>query len=200
MNKTDSTAPWTALIAEHIKGDSFFTDHRDSSSNSSFQTLTIANDSGKVCISVGLMNSDHQPPVEIIFDSLQPDLALEPCVAKAACSIFKGELSIRPGAVAEGLVKKLLPELELEHLLFVPQFQWDYEMSEAELPSGTIYPLLAVPMSDMELLYLRRFSYAKLDHLWERREIDLLDWTRPSAVKQLDIDRALIRLGHTADH
>lgn len=201
INASTSLAnAWIDHIALYIKGETCLSEYKDPNSAAAISILTITSDSGKVCASVGLVGSAHQPPVEILIDSLQPEMPLEQLLSTVAFSIQQEQLTIRPGAVCEGLVAKLHPGTALAHLLFVPQFQWDYAMSEAVLPEATIYPLLAIPVSAMELAYLHRIGYGSLEHLWERREINLLDWQRPSAVTQLDIDRALIRKGQRDDH
>ena len=198
MNSSELSKAWIEHIGFFVKGDSGLSEYPNAKTTAKISVLTIIGDSGKVCASVGL-NGSHQPPIELLMDSLQSDIDLEPIMAEVASDVQERSVGVKPGVVIEGGVKKHHPELELAHLLIIPQFQWSYEMSETELPQGVIYPLLAVPMSDMELIYCHRIGYGSLDHLWERREINLLDWKRPSAVSQIDIDRALIRNGYITD-
>ena len=76
------------------------------------------------------------------------------------------------------MVSMYAPELEAKHILFVPPFQWAEGMSRVTLGDHTIYPLLAVPITEGELQFVKDCGVDALTSLWERRHTDVLDWSR----------------------
>ncbi len=55
-------------------------------------------------------------------------------------------------------------------------------MTRVTLSDRTLYPLLAVPVTDGELDLIERDGAAALTELWERASTDVLDWTREGVV------------------
>ena len=86
-----------------------------------------------------------------------------------------------PGVVFEQLVELNIPGIHLKHVFFVPPFQWPGGMSAVELGEITIYPLLAVPITDGELDFVGRHGPEALEHLWEETHCDVLDLGRAGA-------------------
>ena len=76
------------------------------------------------------------------------------------------------------MVSMYAPDLDVKHVLFVPPFQWGEGMSRVTLGDRTIYPLLAVPITDGELQFVKDCGADALTSLWERRHTDVLDWSR----------------------
>jgi hypothetical protein len=65
--------------------------------------------------------------------------------------------------------------------MFVPIYQWD-DMGEVDLDGLTIYPLLAVPISEAESAFVARLGEQALEDRWEDMGVDVADWSRASSV------------------
>jgi hypothetical protein len=173
---------WARLLASEIGGKPSVAAYLDDSESTSIDVLTINSGGGKVCATIGLMDSRHEPSVEILMDSNSEDIKLENIISMVSFYIIKNGWRIKPGIIFENLVAEYHPELLLKHLLFLPQFQWGPELSKAILPQGNIYPLLAVPITTAESDYIAKNGLTSLEELWQKNGINVLNWFRESSV------------------
>jgi len=74
-----------------------------------------------------------------------------------------------------------LLDAEVKHLLFVAPSQWE-GMTAVALGNITVHPLLAVPITEGELTYVRKNGADALETLWEDSGCDVLDLRRNGAV------------------
>jgi len=179
---SESNIEWANIVSSLTGGNRSVASYYDEAETSSIDVLTILNNGGKVCATIGLMDTPHDPPTEILMDSAGDDIKLENIISTAAFFIMKDGWKIRPGAVFESLVAEYHPELALKHLLFVPQYQWGEALSKVKLKQGYVYPLLAVAVSDGELDFISKNGVSALENLWEKEDVGVLNWHRSSSV------------------
>jgi hypothetical protein len=124
------------------------------------------------------------PPLytEILLDGRGRLSYLANVVATIGLYIIKDGWSVAPGGTFADMVSMYAPELNVKHILFVPPYQWEDRMTKVELSDRTIYPLLAVPITEEELDLVRSSGADELQELWERSLTDVLDWTREGVV------------------
>jgi len=93
--------------------------------------------------------------------------------------IVKDGWRVAPGVTFADMVGMYAPELAAKHVVFVPPFQWDDgRLTKVALADRTVYPLLAVPITDGELRLVRDYGVDELQDRWERQSTDALDWGR----------------------
>ncbi len=177
-----SNKEWANIVSTLTGGSRSVANYYDEEESTSIHVLTLLNEGGKVCATIGLMDVQHEPPTEILMDSTIENVKLENIISMAAFFIMKDGWKIKPGAVFETLVSEYHPELELKHLLFVPQYQWGETLSKVKLEQGYIYPLLAIGITNEELAYISQNGVSALENLWEQNGINVLDWHRSSSV------------------
>jgi hypothetical protein len=73
------------------------------------------------------------------------------------------------------------PDLEVKHIMFVSPFQWEEGMTKINLSTKTIYPLLAVPITQREYEFIKNNSAEALEELWVSKNTDVLNWQRSNA-------------------
>jgi hypothetical protein len=56
------------------------------------------------------------------------------------------------------------------------------DLSRVTLSDRTIFPLVAVPISEAESELARANAGRDLEDLWQRKSTDVLDWARTSAI------------------
>ena len=91
---------------------------------------------------------------------------------------MKDGWEVAPGVTFARIVEMYAPDLRVKHILFVAPFQWDRGLTRAELGDRTIYPLLAVPITEGELGLVKAHGSLELERGWERSSTDVLDWSR----------------------
>ncbi|NTW29505.1 MAG: suppressor of fused domain protein, partial [Coriobacteriia bacterium] len=85
--------------------------------------------------------------------------------------------------VFEDMISICEPGLAVKHVLFTPPFQWpDNVLTRVDLGDRTIYPLLAVPITDSERDFVYAHGANELESCWENWDTDVLEWNRPSSV------------------
>lgn len=76
-----------------------------------------------------------------------------------------------------------IPETEPPRVMFVVPWQDVFrDLSRVALSDRTIFPLVAVPISEAESELARANAGRDLEDLWERKSTDVSDWTRTSAI------------------
>jgi hypothetical protein len=96
----------------------------------------------------------------------------------AFCAI-KDAWKVMPGRVFPDVVRMYVPDTGLPHVMFVPIFRWD-DMGRVAVEGKTIYPLLAVPISEAELRFREASGYEALMDCWEAAGTPVDDWQRAS--------------------
>ncbi|PPK69565.1 suppressor of fused domain protein [Actinokineospora auranticolor] len=103
-------------------------------------------------------------------------------VSTAAFCVVNDKWFCAPGAVFPEVVRMYAPESPLPHLFFVSPFLWGDDPGTLELPDKTVAWLMVVPISDSERDYLDANGPDALEALFEEKQIDLFDLTRPPVV------------------
>ena len=179
---SNSNKEWANLVSTLTDGSRSVANYYDELETTSIHVLTTLNGGGKVCATIGLMDVEHEPPTEILIDSVSVEIDLENIIATAAFYIMKDGWKISPGAIFETLVAEYHPELDVKHLLFVPQYQWGKTLSKVKLEQGYIYPLLAVGITKEELNFISKNGVAALEAIWEKNNVNVFNWHRSSSV------------------
>lgn len=125
------------------------------------------------------------PPLmtEILVDG-RGHLSYVPNVAATVgFYIIKDGWRVAPGVTFANVVEMYAPGLRVRHILFVPPFQWeDNRMTKVALSNRTIFPLLAVPVTDGVLSLVRDRGEGELRARWVSSSTDVLDWARQGVV------------------
>lgn len=136
---------------------------------------------------VGLMDVEQsrnlgiEIPTEILMERRGADEYLGNILSTVAFFAMKDGWKIAPDVIFENMVSMYLPQTHLPHVMFVPIFRWD-DMSRATVGSKTIYPLLAIPISQAESELVSRSGPDALTSQFEEKQVDITDWERDSVV------------------
>jgi len=175
---------WVSYLRKKVPGDVRVFRHYDEGEQNAIHIFTSENDEGVVAATVGLMDFDQRrgsgPPIgtEVLLDGRGRPPHIANVAATIAFFIMKDGRKVAPDVTFADMVSMYAPELEVKHILFIPPFQWGEGMSRVTLGERTIYPLLAVPITDRELGFVKDYGAGALQSLWEQRHTDVLDWSR----------------------
>jgi hypothetical protein len=180
---------WAKRLHASIPGGTFeVTRHADESESTFLDVFSSRTSPGVVVATIGVMEvnlSSHAcSPLfsEIIMDSRDYNMHVANLAATLGFYVVKDGWCPSPGTVFENMIEMYLPELTVKHIMFVPPFQWKSGMSEVDLGSKTIYPVLGVPISDREYQFVEEHGSESLEDLWEEANCDVLDWFREGIV------------------
>jgi antitoxin YqcF len=188
MEPTRDHKAWGKHLQELLDGDMVVNEYWDANEEHSIPVLESRNDEGVVAATIGLMEinqvDDQKKPIftELLMDARGQDFPVAEMVSTLAFFIIKDGWRVAPGVTFGNIMDMYDLKLKVKHILFVPPFQWEDEMSKVKLKGKTIYPLLAVPITDKELKLVKDQGEMALVDIWERDEVDVLDWERKSAV------------------
>lgn len=87
-----------------------------------------------------------------------------------------------PGAVLQNAVDEYAPGLEMRHLYFSAPFMWADTLRSVQLTTKKVAWLLAVPISEAEYQYRKKYGDGSLEHLLEIKDVPFFDIERASAV------------------
>ncbi len=104
--------------------------------------------------------------------------ALNSCALNAAKSGYQ----VRPGVVHPNVLAIHVPDIQLKHLLLIPPFLWGSNPPLREFDDIVVDWLLAVPISDSEVEFARRYDSDRLQQVFAERQIDMFDINRPPVV------------------
>ncbi|WP_409173234.1 suppressor of fused domain protein [Variovorax sp. H27-G14] len=154
-----------------------------------FSFFESATAEGTLLSTVGLMDvnisatSERELRTEVLLDHRGHASQEANVLATIAFYVLKNGWRPSPGVVFEEMLTFYLPDGPLPHVLFIPPYQWaDSSMTRATVGDLTIYPLLAVPISELERLFVSTQGYEQLQAMWEERQTDVLDWTRAGTI------------------
>ena len=179
---------WAQHLRTLVGGECAVHNFYDESEENSVHIFRSINDDGIVAATVGLMeidqskNKDIQVFVEILMDQRGHDQTIESVLSTIAFYILKDGWRIAPGVVFEQMLEMYFPNHPIPHVMFIPPFQWETEMTSVQLETKRIYPLLAVPISEAERQFAAKNEDGALESLWMSTDTDVLNWSRQSAV------------------
>jgi antitoxin YqcF len=176
---------WAKYLREKVPGDVVhIARHYDEGERNVIAIFTSENAAGIVAATVGVMDYDQarqgKPPLatEILFDARGRPASIANIAATIGFYIIKDGWRVAPGVTFAEMVSMYEPGLRVRHVVFVPPFQWDEGMTRVALSDRTVYPLLAVPITDGELRLVQEQGANELQERWERFSTDVLDWSR----------------------
>ncbi len=176
---------WAKYLRDVIPGDDVkIHRHYDEGERNSISIFTSENAEGIVAATVGVMDYDQgRGEGEMLSTEILLDARGRPCdvanvVGTIAFCIMKDGWKVAPGVAFPDIVAMYAPHLRVKHVLFVPPFQWDAAMSRVTVGDKTVFPLLAVPITEGELRLVEQQGSDELMELWERLSTDILDWSR----------------------
>ena len=190
MSRTPDKPPaahvdWVNHLRAKVPGDSIRVHrHYDEGERNAIAIFTSENAEGVVAATVGVMDYDQRrregPPLatEILVDARGRPCDVALVAGTIALYIMKDGWKVAPGVTFADIVTMYAPNLRVKHILFIPPFQWEEGMSRVALTDRTIYPLLAVPITDGELRIVEALGEDELQGRWERSSTDILDWSR----------------------
>jgi hypothetical protein len=170
-----------------VGGDCSVIAYWDESEENSIDIFASRNHEGIVCATIGLMefnqsrHAEAEIYSEIILDHYGYDTRIGNILSTIAFYVMKDGWQVAPGVIFERMVEMYIPETKLPHVMFASPFQWQ-DMSEVALAEKTIYPLVAIPISEAEREMARINEGENLEELWDSQGTDVLNWSRPSAV------------------
>ena len=169
-----------------VGGNASVTAYYDEPNANKIHIFASASSDGLVAATVGLMdfNQSHKPGIEIyseiIMDQRGHDERISNVLSTIAFCVMKDGWKVAPGVIFHDVVKMYAPGTELPHVMFTVPFQWD-TMSKLSLSAKTIYPLVAIPISEAEAKVAKANAGQDLEAIWVRQFTDVLDWGRRSA-------------------
>jgi len=175
---------WAKYLRDKVPGESRVQRYYDEGEKHQIDIFTSRNDEGTVAATVGLMDHDQSqnPAVsvftEILMDAKGPNSVISNVLSTIAFFVIKDGWKVRPGAIFEKMIEMYDAELSVKHVMFAPPFQWDNGMTKVQLSTKTIYPLLAVPITDAERDYAFINGTDALENRWAHDHVDVLDWGR----------------------
>ena len=180
---------WAKYLRSKVPGDAIHVRrHYDDAEQHAIAIFTSENAHGVVAATVGVMEVDQRrgegPPLatEILLDARGRRPYAADVLATVAFFILKDGWRVRPGVTFADIIPMYAPELRVKHMLFTPAFQWQEGMTRVTLTDRTIYPLLAVPITDEELELVKSRGADVLEERWIRSSTDVLDWSREGVV------------------
>lgn len=178
---------WATLLRSRFGGHCEVTAYYDDPKQHKIHIFTSSNEGGVVAATAGLMDiplrfsSGVELRSEIIMDQRGHDSRLANILATIAFYVMKDGWKVAPGIVFEDMVRMYIPETKLPHVVFVGPWQSD-DLGRVALSDRTLFPLVAVPISEAEADLARANAGRDLEALWQREATDVLDWARASAV------------------
>jgi hypothetical protein len=176
---------WAKHMRQLVGGCSTVTAYYDEPNSNKIHIFSSSNDEGVVAATVGLMeiNQSHRPDIdvyaEVIMDQRGHDEGIANVLSTIAFCVMKDGWKLAPGVIFYDLVKMYFPDTKLPHVMFTAPFQWD-AMSKVALSKKTIYPLVAIPISEAESQLASTNASQDLENIWARQSTDVLDWGRQS--------------------
>lgn len=175
---------WANHLRGMIPGDFSVCRYYDEPEEHHLDVFTSTNDDGVVAATIGLMdidqsqNPDSQLYTELLMDVRGQNELIGNILSTIGFHMIKDGWKVAPGIIFEQMVAMYVPNCEMRHVIFLPPFQWDNEMTKVALHSKTVYPLLAIPITDTEMDLVRRVGVEALEDCWMAAEYDVLDWNR----------------------
>ncbi|SES45110.1 suppressor of fused domain protein [Psychrobacillus sp. OK032] len=102
-------------------------------------------------------------------------------ISTCAFNIINTKLPISHGGIFKDVVKMYYTDSDMEHVLFTSPFLWE-KLQSIDFPDKKVTWLLAVPISTKEYLYAEKEGTEALEDLFEKKQIDIFDLRRKSAL------------------
>lgn len=186
MHISDDHKQWANYLKDIAGGDAAVTTYCDKENNNKAPIFTSENTDGILAATVGLMDFDQSRNpaskvyTEILMDKRDSDDRVGSILSTIAFCVMKEGWKVAPGAIFKNILTYHVPGTRFPHVMFAAPFQWD-GLSIVKLQGKTIYPLVAIPISEAESQFVTFDASKILKRLWIETNVDILDWRRASA-------------------
>ena len=181
---------WVAHLRTSTPGEWSVTSYEDDAKSHSILIFKSVDSDGTLLSTVGLMDVNLGTAIgpelrtEILLDQCGHDSQAANVLATIAFYVLKNKWRPSPGIVFEQMFALDMPDVPLPHVLFVPPYQWaDSRMTRVRVGECTVYPLLALRISESERLFVSAQGHEALQAIWENRQTAVLDWTRSGEIQ-----------------
>jgi len=187
MNPPATHKEWASHLCDVMGGKYAVHSYLDDSGENKIPIFTSVTTDGIVAATVGLSDIDQSGVrglgwyTEIIMDKRESDPRVANVLSTIAFYMLKDGWRVRPGVIFESMVSMYFPDTKLPHVVFTAPFQWP-GMGNIPLSEKTLYPLVAIPVSEAESRLASLNAGKDLERLWEERSVDVLDWGRSSVI------------------
>lgn len=177
---------WALYLGKLIPGSLQVTRYFDEDNAIFVDIFTSRSEKGVVASTIGVMDFDlsRNPKfslfTEILMDARGTISIVENVLSTIAFYIMKNSWQPAPGVIFESMVSMYDADSRVPHVIFLPPFQWASGMTKVELNDKTVYPLLAVPITESEKEYVRQNGADALFNHWDSLKLDIFDWNRGS--------------------
>jgi hypothetical protein len=120
--------------------------------------------------------------VELVGIMETTDAAFANVLAAAAFRVMRGNEFVYPGRVFAGYVAEYFPDAHLPHVYLTTPYPWEDALRSTRFGAKLVSWLLAVPISESELAYLREHGDAAFEELLEAQNAQIMTLARPPVV------------------
>ncbi len=183
MSPSPEHKAWVTVLRKKIPDGFRVHNYWDENETHSIAVFSGHNDDEYFASTVGLMDIEQRSYqgdticTEILIERRGTEQWLGNLASTIAFYALKDGWKIAPGVIFERMLEIYDPQTSLPHIMFVPIFQWD-DMSRVFAGAKTIYPLLAVPISEKELQLVAKSGSQALEDRWVALKTDVFDWSR----------------------
>ncbi|MGV3050011.1 suppressor of fused domain protein [Streptococcus suis] len=123
---------------------------------------------------------DSELRVEFIAASPAENTLFANVLASCSFNIISGTHTCSHGTVFTNILDQYFEGINMKHIMFISPFLWNID--DLLFDDRTITWLMALPISEKELEYLRNNGSNQLEQLFEEQQIDFYDLNRPDVV------------------
>jgi hypothetical protein len=136
-------------------------------------------------IPVKILKEEQNFGIEILIVAKEKNEFASKLLSSCSFFIGKNNWEARPGAVFNNVISLYDKNIEMKHIYFTEPFLWQDKLEQisSKIEEKNILFLLAVPISDSELLYKDKNGDEKFEKLlFSTNDIDLFNFNRKSVM------------------
>ncbi len=126
--------------------------------------------------------SDYEMKCEILFSAYKRNEEAGNIISSCAFFVMKEKWKLNKGVVFEDIVKMYNKSSEMKHIYFTEPYLWEDKLEDFQVNNEPVFFLLAIPISDKELIYKNEKGVEELENLFEKKGINIFDLNRKSVV------------------
>jgi antitoxin YqcF len=120
--------------------------------------------------------------LEILIASNTEEQYAANILSTACFCIMKDSWECYPGAVFPDIFSMYHKQSALKHGCFVDPFLWESSFQAVQLSKKKVAFLQLIGIAEQEYQHIEQFGFESLAKIFSEKEIDVLDFKRPSAV------------------